>query len=116
MSITFRVLEALKPTHPALATEFAEFIQSFTGNVQQLLDLQHKQTDLVREFIYTVQSRCRHGEWYLCKDEITIACVECGHSVKDKTAYQHGVRVLQGQYTLLRMPEPTALQAQSFYP
>jgi hypothetical protein len=100
-TLTERVLQALKPTHPELAAEFAEFMQRFTGNVQQLLTLQGRQTDLMREFIYTVQSRCRHSEWYLCKDQATIACVACGHSITDKTAYQFGVRVLQGQYTML---------------
>lgn len=116
-TIIKRVVDALRAHgNNAEADELQEWMGRFTGNVKSLLDLQQKQAATVHEFIYTVQSRCKHPHWYLCHTNVEgnpatwgpedqIACVGCGHTLCDERAAKFGRSVMQGQRTLYAHPD-----------
>lgn len=110
MTIISRVVSHLRVHgHSEEADKLLETIKGLGSSVQQLLALQRQQSETVRELVFTMQSRCKHFEWYLVSTNVesnpatwgpedVIACYECGHTLCDKAAADFGRRVLRGDY------------------
>lgn len=110
MTIIKRVVDALRAAGEAeLADELHHTLTNIKSSFEQLCALQTTRDKIVRELIYTMQSRCPHYEWYLLSTNVesnpatwgpedTIACYGCGHTVCDEDAYKFGKRVLRGDY------------------
>jgi hypothetical protein len=108
VTIIARVVDALrKSDNASLADELTKTIGGMRDNIEQLLTSVHRQGEIARMLVNLVQARCRHQWWYLVSTNVesnpatwgpedVVACTECGHTVCDERAYNHGKRLTQG--------------------
>jgi len=109
MTIIARVQKALEGSgNKPLADELIVFMHKLVGNVNQYMALHDQLRRTTREYIYTVQSRCKHNVWIVCHSNVegdpstwgptdSISCVGCGHTVCDEAAANWGRKVVQDQ-------------------